>query len=204
MLRAGVLLQPRPDAARGKEAGGVSCPVWHFYSGDCPFSLWKRTIRDPPFLLLLPPLPGRSCLCRLSFAVLSAPASSLCSSPTPEDSFGPSIAKKGTQKKQAERWGGKGSLKSQPLPGCLPLRGCLRAGWSLSITSPGGAGEPWTKPSSLLLLHSCSPCSIESKPRVPWDGVRGWCKRLMVRMMKDPTCMRQLGKCRGREEEPEP
>lgn len=41
VLQAGVLRSLRTDAACSKEAGGVSCPAWHFHSGDCPFSLWK-------------------------------------------------------------------------------------------------------------------------------------------------------------------
>lgn len=41
-LHAGVLCSPPADAAWSEEAGGVSCPAWHFHSGDCPFSLWKE------------------------------------------------------------------------------------------------------------------------------------------------------------------
>ena len=158
--------------------------------GTVPFPFGK----DNEGSSLPPPGPPDVAACADRPCCFSAPETLLCSIPARGDWFGQSISKKGPRKAGRE---GKGFPKSQrphpgTLSGCFPSRGCVGAGCSPGRTSPDGAGGPRTKQAPLAVrLAFCIPTVLVTQraktPALTLPGVRGWCKRMMKRMMKDPA-----------------
>jgi len=161
----------------------------------------ERTMRDPPFLLLLPrtQLPAQPGLA-VSPRCFSAVEASLRSVPARGDRFGQSVAEKGPRTAIREGRGFPNPSLLTPGPrlagsprGAVWEQGAPLAGQAqVVLGTPNSGGGPQTEQAALAVrLASCIPAVLvvqrAKPPALCLLRVREWCRRLMERMMKDPA-----------------